>query len=206
MNRPLKVALRLVTVTMAYNCIEAVVAIYAAFAARSIALLGFGLDSVIEVAAAASLLWRLRIEDRGADPESVERSERRVHRVVGTTFLLLALYVLGQSIAVLLGKTMPEESLLGIALATVSLVAMPLIAFFKFRAARAIGSRALQAEAKETLACAYLSFTLLLGLAANAVFGWRWADPVAALLMVPWLIREGTEGVRGDGCCEGACK
>ena len=123
--------------------------------------------------------------------------------MVGVTFLLLALYVIGQSAFTLLGRHQPAESVIGIVLAAASLVLMPLASWGKLRAAGAIGSKALRAEAKETLACSYLSFTLLLGLLANGLLGWWWADPLAALLMVPWLIKEGNEGVRADGCgCE----
>ncbi len=195
-----RLALRLVVATMAYNVLEAVVGLWAGAAAGSIALVGFGLDSVIECAAAGALLWRLSVEARGAPPEAVERTERRVLWFVGLTFLLLAAYVTIQAGWVLWSRQPPHESVVGIVLAAVSLVVMPLVAWGKLRAASAIGSRALRAEAKETLACSYLSLALLAGLAANAVAGWWWADPLAALLMVPWLLREGVEGMRGDVC------
>ena len=195
-----RLALRLVVATMAYNVLEAVVAVWAGAAAGSIALVGFGLDSVIECAAAGALLWRLSVEARGADPEIVERTEQRVLWFVGLTFLVLAAYVLLQAGWVLWSRQPPRESLIGIALAVASLVVMPLVAWGKLRAANAIGSRALRAEAKETLACSYLSLALLVGLAANAAAGWWWADPIAALLMVPWLVREGLEGMRADAC------
>ena len=195
-----RIALRLVAATMVYNVIEAGVALWSGFAADSIALVGFGLDSVIEFAAASVLLWRVRVEARGADAATVARAERRVLGFVGLTFLALALYVLVQAGWILWYRQPPEESRLGIALAAASLVIMPAIAVGKFRAAREIGSMALRAEAKETLACSYLSLTLLLGLVANVVAQWWWADPVAALLMVPWLVKEGIEGLRGDTC------
>ena len=188
---------------MAYNVLEAVLAIGAGIAAASIALVGFGLDSMIELAAAGALLWRLRVEARGASPERVERTERRVGRFIGGTFVALALYVTAQAGWILWRGRAPEESPLGIALAVASLVIMPAIAWAKLRAADRLGSAALRAEAKETLACSYLSLTLLVGLAANAVAGWWWADPVAALLMVPWLVAEGREGLRGDDCRAG---
>ena len=198
------IGLWLVGATMAYNAAEGVIALWAGARAQSIALVGFGLDSFIECAAAAALFWRLGIESRGADPETIERSEKRVHRFIGGTFLALALYVFIQAGWTLWTKKTVEESLVGVILASASLVIMPLVAWGKLHAAKAIGSAALQAEAKETLACSYLSFTLLLGLVANAVAGWWWADPVAALLMVPWLIKEGIEGVRGEHC-EAGC-
>jgi len=161
---------------------------------------GFGLDSVIESAAAMALLWRLAVEARGADPERVEHAERRVGRFIGGTFIALAAYVLFEAGSTLWGGEHPDESAVGIVLAIASLTVMPLIAWGKLRAARALGSASLRAEAKETLACAYLSLTLLLGLGANAWLGWWWADPVAAILMVPWLVKEGLEGLRGEAC------
>lgn len=198
-----RIGLWLVGATLAYNVVEAVIALASGAAADSIALVGFGLDSGIEVAAAAVLLWRLLLETRGARAERLEEAERRVHRFVGATFLALALYVTGQAGWTLWAADAPRESLVGIALAGASLVVMPLVAWGKLRAAREIGSAALRAEAKETLACSYLSFALLLGLIANAAYGLWWADPVAALAMVPWLVREGMEGIRGETCDEG---
>jgi divalent metal cation (Fe/Co/Zn/Cd) transporter len=197
-----RIGLMLVLATMGYNLIEAGLALWSGIAAGSIALIGFGLDSIIECIAATALLWRLAVSARGADACVVERTERRVHQVVGATFFLLAAYVLGQGIWTLAAANVPEESLLGIGLAVASLIIMPLVAWGKLRAAREIGSGALRAEAKETLACSYLSFALLLGLVANAAAGWWWADPIAALIMVPWLIKEGLEGLRGEGCDE----
>ena len=162
------IGLWLVGATMAYNVVEGVIALWAGARAQSIALVGFGLDSFIECAAAAALFWRLGIESRGADPETIERSEKRVHRFIGGTFLALALYVCIQAGWTLWSKKTVEESHVGVILASASLVIMPLVAWGKLHAAKAIGSAALQAEAKETLACSYLSFTLLLGLVANA--------------------------------------
>lgn len=190
----------LVAGTMAYNAIEAGVAFWAGMRAGSIALVGFSLDSVIELAAAGVVLWRLRVEAAGAAPEHVERLERRVHRFVGFTFLALAAYVTFEAGTRLWGREAAAESLVGIVLACASLMIMPAIAWGKFRVADRLGSGALRAEAKETLACSWLSLTLLIGLGANAVAGWWWADPVAALAMVPWLIREGREGIEGDHC------
>jgi divalent metal cation (Fe/Co/Zn/Cd) transporter len=199
-----RIGLWLIAATMAYNVLEGVVAVWAGLHARSIALVGFGLDSFIECAAATALLWRLGVEARGGDPERIERSERRVHRFVGGTFLALAIYVLIQAGSTLWYQEAVEESVVGILLAGASLVVMPLVSWGKLRAAKALGSAALGAEAKETLACSYLSFTLFLGLVANALAGWWWADPTAALLMVPWLVKEGGEGVR-DEHCEAGC-
>jgi len=195
----LRVGLTLVVATMAYNAVEAVIALWSGSRAGSIALVGFGLDSAIEIAAAALLLWRLAVEAAGADAVTVAATERRVHRFVGATFFALAFYVTVQSGRTLWTRAAPDASLVGILLAGASLVVMPLVSWGKLRAAREIGSAALRAEAKETLACSYLSFTLLLGLAANATLGWWWADPLAALAMVPWLVREGREGFEDEG-------
>jgi divalent metal cation (Fe/Co/Zn/Cd) transporter len=191
-----RIGLRLVGATLAYNVVEAGIALWFGTEAESIALVGFGLDSGIECAAAGVLLWHLALEGR---PDTEER-ERRVHRFVGGTFLALAAYVTLQAGATLWQQQAPRESWVGIALAAASLLIMPLLAWGKLRAAREIGSAALRAEARETLACCYLSLVLLVGLVANATAGWWWADPVAALAMVPWLWREGMEGLRGESC------
>jgi divalent metal cation (Fe/Co/Zn/Cd) transporter len=196
-----RIGLGLVMATMVYNVLEAVVAIGCGARAGSIALVGFGLDSVIECAAAGALLWRLRVDAAGVDPKATERTEHRVHRFVGATFLGLALYVSAQAAWMLWAQAAPAESAIGIALAVASLLVMPAVAWGKLRAAREIGSAALRSEAKETLACSYLSGTLLLGLGANAVAGWWWADPAAALLMVPWLLKEGREGIGAEVGC-----
>jgi divalent metal cation (Fe/Co/Zn/Cd) transporter len=194
----LRRALLLVALTLGYNLVEAGVAIWAGTAAGSIALLGFGLDSVIECAASAVLLWRVAVEMRGGDEARVETAERRSRRFVGLTFLVLAAYVTVEAVVTLITGDHPQPSVPGMVLAAVSLAVMPLLAWAKLRTARGLGSGALEAEAKETLACAYLSFTLLVGLALNAALGWWWADPVAALAMVPWLLKEGLEGVREE--------
>jgi divalent metal cation (Fe/Co/Zn/Cd) transporter len=200
-NRWMRIATRLVIATLIYNVAEAVVSLWAAIQAGSVALLGFGFDSLIEVAAAIVLMWRFRVEARGAAPERIERVEHKAHRFIGTTFIVLAIYVTAQSTWTLWMKDAPRESLVGIVLAAISLTLMPLVSLGKLRAAREIGSASLRAEAKETLACSYLSFTLLIGLVANATLGWWWADPIAALLMVPWLVQEGREGLSGQECC-----
>jgi len=196
-------AVWLVAGTMAYNVAEALVALWAGVEAQSIALLGFGLDSVIELAAGAVVLWRMTVELRGAAGEEVERTERRVRRFVGVTFFALAAYVVAQAVKALWQGTPSGGSLIGVALAVASLIVMPTVAWGKLRVARALASRALAAEAKETLACSYLSLCLLAGLGANLTLGWWWADPVGALLMVPWLLREGVEGVRDEADADG---
>jgi divalent metal cation (Fe/Co/Zn/Cd) transporter len=195
-----RIAIALVSTTLLYNVFEAIVALWSGSVADSIALMGFGLDSGIETVAATVMLYRLWVEYRGAERDRVARIEHRVHQFIGATFVLLAVYVSGQATWTLWRQDAPDESLVGIALAALSLAIMPLVAWAKLRAARVLGSAALRAEAKETLACSYLSFALLLGLVANAVAGWWWADPIAALLMVPWLIKEGREGLSSEEC------
>ncbi len=202
---------RLEWFTIGWNSVEAVVAIGAGLLAGSIALIGFGLDSVIETAAGLMVLWRLRREIEGAHDDKVERSERAALRFVGLTFLALGGYVLYESARKLLSAEAPGESWAGIGLAACSLIVMPLLAVRKRAVARALGSRALAADAVETMMCAYLSLTLLLGLGLNALVGWWWADPLAALTMLPLIFKEGVEALRGDACgetrltCECAC-
>lgn len=197
-TRWMRIALWLLVATLAYNAVEAGVGLWAGARAESISLLGFGLDSIIELAASLALIWRLSREWGGADPEAIERIEGRVHRLVGGTFIALALYVTADAGWTLYAQEHPAPSGIGLALAAVSLVVMPALAWAKLRAAAHVGSGALRAEAKESIACAYLSAVLLLGLAANAALGWWWMDPAAALLMVPWLVKEGHEALAGE--------
>lgn len=196
-----KIALGLVILTILYNIAEAVLAISFGLEAESISLVGFGFDSIIEVSAAGVMLWRLTQEFAHVSECQLEAREKFVRRFVGATFILLAAYILYQSATDLWFQTKPSESIIGIILAILSLIIMPLLAWGKMKAADHIGSEALRLEAKETIACSLLSLILLLGLSLNALFGWWWADPVAALTMVPWLIKEGREGLRGESCC-----
>jgi divalent metal cation (Fe/Co/Zn/Cd) transporter len=182
--------------TVGWNVFEGVVAIVAGVFAGSIALIGFGLDSYVEVASGVVLIWRLR--KHGFGDEEEEAAEKRAIFFVGLTFLLLALYVTFESGKKLVFHEHPEESLIGIILALVSLIVMPWLAWYKKQIAAEINSRALRADALETLACSYLSLTLVVGLGANALFGWWWADPVAALAMVYFLIKEGWEAVNAE--------
>jgi|SRR5205807_424630 len=180
--------------TVGWNVIEGIVAIASGVIAGSIALVGFGLDSYIEVTSGLVLIWRLR-KHGFDDEEEEEAAEKRAILFVGATFFALAVYVLYESDKKLYFQERPEESLVGIILAIVSLIIMPFLALYKKKIAAEINSRALRADALETLACSYLSLTLLLGLGANALFGWWWADPVAALAMVYFLISEGWEAI-----------
>lgn len=181
--------------TVGWNVLEGIIAIAAGVISGSIALVGFGLDSFIEVASGLVLIWRLR-KHGFSDEEEEAAAEKKAIFFVGVTFLLLALYVTYESGKRLLIQEQPEESLVGIILAVVSLIVMPLLALYKKKIATEINSRALRADALETLACSYLSFTLLVGLGANALFGWWWADPVSALAMVYFLVKEGTEAIQ----------
>jgi len=189
----LRRGIRLEYFTIAWNSLEAIVAVGAGVIAGSIALVGFGLDSVIEVVSGAIVFWRLRAELGGANQGASERAERRALFIVGLSFFALGAYVLYESGKKLWLRERPEESVVGLGLAIVSLVVMPVLALGKHRIARRLGSRALAADAKETAICSYLSLTLLLGL--NAWLGWWWADPVAALAMLPLIVHEGREAV-----------
>lgn len=195
------ISLWLLGFTVAYNILEAGVAIWSGQVANSIALIGFGFDSLIETSAASVLIWRMTKEERHVNPEELEKTERFVQKFVGITFFALILYILFEAGSAFWLKETTEKSTVGIILALLSLVIMPTLAWGKLRAAGHIGSRALRAEAKETIACSILSLILLVGLALNALFGWWWADPVAALLMIPWLYQEGMEGLKGEECC-----
>lgn len=199
MDRPLLIrrGQRLEYFTLGYNALEGVVAIASGIVAGSIALVGFGIDSAIEMLSGAILLWRLQAD---IDEERRERIEHRSLQLVGLTFLILAAYVSYDAATALWRRDAPDESRVGIALAAVSLVVMPLLVRAKRRVAGAIESRALDADATQTAICAYLSAILLAGLALNFFLGWWWADPVAALLMVPIIVREGVEGLRGEAC------
>lgn len=185
--------------TLAWNSAEGVAALVAGLLAGSIALVGFGLDSLVEISSGAVLLWRLRAE---ADPRRRERVERRAQRLVGLCFLALAAYVAFDSIKGLMLHDAPQESLFGIGVAVAALIAMPLLARAKRRVARQLKSGAMHADSRQSDFCAYLSAILLGGLLLNALLGWWWADPVAALVMVPLIAREGVEGLRGERCCE----
>ena len=185
--------------TIGYNSLEGLIAVTAGLIAGSIALVGFGFDSLIEVTSGAMLLWRLHAD---VDEERRERVEEISLRIVGACFVLLAIYVSYDSIKSLIRREAPEESLVGIVLAAVSLVVMPLLVRAKRKVARAIKSRALIADSKQTELCTYLSAILLGGLLLNALLGWWWADPVAALVMVPIITKEGIEALRGDTCCD----
>lgn len=188
---------RLAYVTIGYNVLEAVVSIIAAVLAGSTALLGFGVDSLIESSSGGAALWRLQT---GQDLEQEEARERIALRLVGGSLLLLAGYVAWEATWALLRREVPDPSAVGIGIAALSLVVMPVLARAKRRVARALHSGALTADSKQTSICAWLSAILLAGLVLNALLGWWWADPAAALVMVPLIGWEGVEALRGRAC------
>jgi divalent metal cation (Fe/Co/Zn/Cd) transporter len=184
--------------TVAYNSLEGLIGIGAGLLAGSVALVGFGFDSAIEVTSRAVLLWRLRAD---IYPERRERVEAVSVRAVGVCFLVLALYIAYDSARTLYRREAPERSLPGILLALASLVVMPILARAKRRVARVIASDVLAADARQTELCMHLSAILLSGLILNAAFTWWWADPAAGLLMVPIVVREGLSALKGRTCC-----
>lgn len=199
-----KKALLLSYLTVGYNLLEGVVSLLAGYLAGSIALVGFGLDSLVETTSGVILVWRLRVEQAGADDDRVEQVERRAERLVGIAFLVLAAYVAFESVRALLAGEAPDASPVGIALTAVSLVLMLWLARAKRRVGEALGSRALIADSEQTRACWYLSAVTLAGLVGNALLGWWWADPLAALVIVGFLVREGLEALRNEASEEEA--
>lgn len=191
-------ALRLECLTVGWNIVEGLVAIAAAAAAGSVALLGFGVDSFVESASGSILIWRLLAEGRSSDEERIEEVELRARRLVAASLALLAAYIAYDSITSIAAGERPEPSAAGLALAVVSLAVMWWLARAKRRVGLALGSRALTADAIQTDACFWLSLFLLVGIGANAVFGFWWADPLAALGMTVFIGREAIEAWRGD--------
>ena len=184
----------LVAATISYNIIEAIVAISAGAVASSTALIGFGLDSVIEVASAAAVAWQFS----GKDPEARERTALKI---IAVSFFALAAYITVESARSLLGADAAEHSTVGIVLAAVSLLVMPVLSYAQRRAGRELGSASAVADSKQTLLCTYLSGVLLVGLLLNSVLGWSWADPIVALVIAAVAVREGREAWRGEHCC-----
>jgi divalent metal cation (Fe/Co/Zn/Cd) transporter len=191
----LRAGRRLEYFTLGWNLTEATVAVGAGLFASSIALIGFGVDSLIESLSGSILLWRLQ------NAATDERRERLALKLVGISFFVLALYVAVEAAKSLLRHEQPETSIVGIVLAVVSLIVMPILARAKRRVAARLDSRALHADSRQTDICAYLSAILLGGLLLNALFGWWWADPAAALCMLPLIFHEGIEATKGRSCC-----
>ncbi len=184
----------LVAATISYNVVEAIVAISAGVVASSTALIGFGLDSVIEVASASAVAWQFS----GRDPEARERTALKV---IALSFFALAGYVTVEAVRWLTGAEAAAHSTVGIVLAAVSLVIMPLLSYAQRRAGRELGSTSAVADSRQTLLCTYLSAALLVGLLLNSLFGWSWADPIVALVIAGVAVREGREAWCGKHCC-----
>ncbi|GLW06839.1 hypothetical protein Misp01_19690 [Microtetraspora sp. NBRC 13810] len=184
----------LVGATIAYNVIEAAVAITAGTMASSAALIGFGLDSIVEVASAAAVAWQFSATDH-------ERREKTALRVIAISFFALAAYVSFDAVRALLGTGEAEHSTPGLILAALSLMIMPILSAAQRRAGRELGSASAVADSRQTLLCTYLSGVLLVGLALNSLFGWSWADPIAALVIAAVAVKEGRDAWRGDTCC-----
>jgi divalent metal cation (Fe/Co/Zn/Cd) transporter len=191
---------RLEYFTIGWNLAEGSVAILAGAVAGSISLVGFGMDSLIEVTSGAALLWRMSVD---ADEEQRERHERTALRIVGACFVALASYIAYRAIAGLVAHRAPDHSIPGIVLAIISLIVMPLLSRAKRRVGTSLSSRAMHADARQTEFCTYLSAILLAGLLLNAVFGLWWADPMAGLFMAPIILREGVQGLRAEACHHG---
>ena len=196
--RLLQHGLLLEYLTVGWNIVEGLIAIAAGIVSGSVALVGFGMDSFIESISGGVLIWRLREEHRGATEERIALVERRAERLVGVAFLVLAAYVTFEALRSLMGGEAPDASPVGIVLTAVSIPVMLWLAAAKRRTGEALGSRALVADSKQTRACWYLSVVALAGLVANAILGWWWADPLAALGIAVLLVREGWEAVRGE--------
>jgi len=190
--------------TIVWMGIEASVAISVGFATRSVSLQGFGIDSIVELIAGGILLWRLLVEQRGSSVERIEQAERRASWVTAISRFALAVYIIGDSAFTFLTQIRPEASWWGLGLAVAAAIIMPLLWQGKLRIAKRIGSAALKADAACSVTCAYMSLTLLVGLLLNQFFGWWWADPLAALALVYFLVREGREALHeartGEHC------
>jgi divalent metal cation (Fe/Co/Zn/Cd) transporter len=185
--------------TLGYNVLEGIASLAFGWLAGSIALVGFGIDSLIEVTSSLATLWRLRAD---LDVSRREKVERMSLRIIGFCFVGLALYILADAGHALLMREPPTKSVPGMVVAALSIVIMPLLARAKRQVAASLGSRALQADATQTDLCMYLSVIVLGGLALNALVGWWWADPIAAIAMTPFIAREGIRGLRAEDICE----
>jgi divalent metal cation (Fe/Co/Zn/Cd) transporter len=194
-------ALRLEYLTVGWNVVEGVVAVTAAVFAGSVALLGFGIDSFVEMASGLILVWRLRAESRHMDGAAVARLDRQARRLVAASLFALAAWVAADAVHTLWTQDRPSPTLVGIALTLVSMAVMRWLARAKRSAARTLHSHALESDAAQTSICFWLSVIVLIGIGLNRLFGWWWADPVAALGMTGFLVREGRQAWRGEACC-----
>lgn len=195
-------ALGLEYLTVGWNLVEGVVSVAAALAAGSVALLGFGIDSFVESASGSIIIWRLLAERAHTDAEAIEALERRAQRLVALSLFGLAAYIVLDALKTLILQEHPEPSAVGVAITTLSIGVMWWLARAKRRTAIALGSRAMEADAFQTTACWWLSLIVLGGIGVNALTGWWWADPLAAIGMTYFLVREGREAWQGEDCCE----
>jgi divalent metal cation (Fe/Co/Zn/Cd) transporter len=193
--------LRLEYLTVGWSLIEAGIGVAAALASGSVALLGFGLDSLVESASGGVMIWRLVAERKAADVAAIERLDRTAHRLVGASLFALAVYITADAVWTLWTQERPHPSVVGIALTSISLIVMWWLARAKRRAATALGSRALEADAFQATACFWLSVITLSSVALNTMFGWWWADPVGAFAMTVFIVKEGREAWRGEDHC-----
>lgn len=211
--RQLRLGIWIELITIFWMTVEASVAISVGFVTRSVSLQGFGIDSLIELLTGGILLWRLLVERRGGTLEAVERAERRASWITAVGLFALAVYIAGESAFAFITRTRPEASWWGVALACAAAIIMPLLWQGKLHVAKRIGSAALKADAACSVTCAYMSLTLLTGLLLNRLFGWWWADPAAALVLIYFLAREGREALHEartgetcscgvDDCCD----
>jgi divalent metal cation (Fe/Co/Zn/Cd) transporter len=200
-----RAGIRVEVVTIAWMVVEATVAIGAGVLARSVLLTAFGIDSVIELVSGGVLLWRLLVEAAGVSLERVERAENRAAWVTGIALVLLCVYVVAMAVLAVVTRTRAETSVVGIGLAVVAVVGMPVLARTKRQIATQIGSAALRGDAACSITCAYMAGTLLVGLLLNALFGWWWADSLAALAQVYWLVPEAREALEGARAGRGGC-
>lgn len=204
-RRSLRQGIWLEAFTITWNIFEGIIAVSAGVVSNSVALVGFGIDSFVETTSAGVLYWRLNSELKGTDSANAERVEKKACKIAGTLLLVLAGYIAVDAARRLLGYgENAKASGIGLALTGISLVVMPVLAWRKLKAAEALASKALRADAYETITCTWLSAMTFIGVGLNGWLGWSWADPVAALLVVPLVVREGLEGLRGEACC--SCK
>jgi len=207
-SEDVRLALRLTYITLGWMTIEGAASLLLGWASKSLLLEAFGIDSVIELFSAAVLLWRLRVEANGvATSEHVDQVERRAARLIGySLYALVAYIVLNSSYGLFIAKRITDthESVWGILIGAVAKVGMPILASYKLKVAARLNSRALRADAVESITCGYLSIVLMVGLAATRLLGWWWLDSVAALALIPFLIKEGRAAIAGDECCSRA--
>ena len=202
--RDVRLGIWIEVATVAWMTVEAIIALSAGFSTRSVSLQGFGLDSIIELIAGGILLWRLLVEQRGGSLARIEQAEQRASWVTAISLFALSLYIIGDSALTFVSRARPETSWWGLGLAVAAALVMPLLWQSKLRIARRIGSAALKADAACSVTCAYMSIALLLGLLLNRLAGWWWADPLAGLVLVYFLVREGREALHeartGEKC------